>query len=187
MSRGRIPIYARSTYAELARLAAATKFFVAGELTSLRYATPTAWGGCVGVEWTNFQTWAAQTIEALLNQSHTPTGLDGCDEARGTIVLFRNWRPAFQRREQVGEPAVIFGIVASPAALPSLKAFAENGHILFGTDFPFAPSDVVAYFTTKLDAYEGFTADEQTAISHGNARTLFPRLAPQPHNSLQAP
>src|SRR5882762_5998960 len=114
MSRGRIPIYARSTYAELARLAAATKFFVAGELTSLRYATPTTWGGCVGVEWTNFQKWAAQTIEALLNQSHTPTGLDGCDEARGTIVLFRNWRPAFQRREQVGEPAVIFGIVASP-------------------------------------------------------------------------
>jgi aminocarboxymuconate-semialdehyde decarboxylase len=76
---------------------------------------------------------------------------------------------------------------SSPAALPSLKAFAENGHILFGTDFPFAPSDVVAYFTTKLDAYESFTADERTAISHGDAWTLFPRLAPQPHNSLQAP
>jgi len=23
-------------------------------------------------------------VEALLNQGHTPTGLDGCDEARGT-------------------------------------------------------------------------------------------------------
>jgi 6-methylsalicylate decarboxylase len=76
---------------------------------------------------------------------------------------------------------------SSPAALPSLKAFAENGHILFGTDFPFAPADVAAYFTTKLDAYENLTADEQTAISHGNARTLFSRLARQPHpNSLRA-
>jgi aminocarboxymuconate-semialdehyde decarboxylase len=69
---------------------------------------------------------------------------------------------------------------SSPVALPSLKAFAENGHILFGTDFPFAPADVAAYFTAKLDAYESFTADEQTAISHANAWTLFPRLTPQP-------
>jgi 6-methylsalicylate decarboxylase len=73
---------------------------------------------------------------------------------------------------------------SSPAALPSLKAFAENGHILFGTDFPFAPSDIVAYFTANLDAYESLTADEQTAISHGNAWTLFPRLAPQPYTTF---
>jgi predicted TIM-barrel fold metal-dependent hydrolase len=66
---------------------------------------------------------------------------------------------------------------SSPAALPSLKAFAENSHILFGTDFPFAPADVAASFTTKLDAYEGLTADEHKAISHGNAWILFPRLA----------
>jgi len=46
----------------------------------------------------------------------------------------------------------------------------------FGTDFPFASADVAAYFTTKLNAYESLTADEQTAICHGNARTLFPRL-----------
>jgi len=66
---------------------------------------------------------------------------------------------------------------SSPAALPSLKAFAENDRILFGTDFPFAPADITASFTTKLDAYEGLTADEHRAISHGNAWTLFPRLA----------
>jgi predicted TIM-barrel fold metal-dependent hydrolase len=65
-------------------------------------------------------------------------------------------------------------------SLPSLKAFAENGHILFGIDFPFAPADVAASFTAKLGGYESFTADEQTAISHGNAWTLFPRLASQP-------
>jgi predicted TIM-barrel fold metal-dependent hydrolase len=66
---------------------------------------------------------------------------------------------------------------SSPASLPSLKAFAEPGHILFGTDFPFAPADVAASFTTKLDAFEGLTPDEHKAISHGNACTLFRRLA----------
>ena len=68
---------------------------------------------------------------------------------------------------------------SGPAALPSLKAFAGSGRILFGSDFPYAPAEVGASFTGKLDAYDGLTADEHGAISHGNARTLFPRLAPQ--------
>jgi len=68
---------------------------------------------------------------------------------------------------------------SSPAALPSLTAFAESSHILYGTDFPFGPADVAAYFTAQLDAYQGLTADERSAISHGNAWTLFPHLAPQ--------
>jgi len=63
--------------------------------------------------------------------------------------------------------------------LPSLTAFAESSHILYGTDFPFGTADVAAYFTAQLDAYRGLTADERTAISHGNAWTLFPHLAPQ--------
>jgi len=61
--------------------------------------------------------------------------------------------------------------------LPSLKAFAGSGRILFGSDFPYAPADVGASFTAKLDAYDGLTADEHRAINHGNAWTLFPRLA----------
>jgi 6-methylsalicylate decarboxylase len=64
---------------------------------------------------------------------------------------------------------------SSPASLPSLKAFAPTGHILFGTDFPFAPAAVAASFTAKLDNYKGLTDKEQRAISHGNARALFPR------------
>ena len=66
---------------------------------------------------------------------------------------------------------------SSPSALPSLRAFAKTGHILFGTDFPFAPNDVTASLTAKLDAYEGLTSEEQRAISHRNAWSLFPRLA----------
>jgi predicted TIM-barrel fold metal-dependent hydrolase len=68
---------------------------------------------------------------------------------------------------------------SSPAALPSLEAFAEHGHILFGTDFPFAPTDVVAAFTRKLDAYE-MAPEEKTAINHSNALALFERLRRMP-------
>jgi aminocarboxymuconate-semialdehyde decarboxylase len=61
--------------------------------------------------------------------------------------------------------------------LPSLKSFAEDGRIVFGTDYALAPAEVAAFFTTQLDDYDGITADEREAINHGNARTLFPRLA----------
>jgi aminocarboxymuconate-semialdehyde decarboxylase len=45
---------------------------------------------------------------------------------------------------------------SSPAALPSLIAFAGTGRILYGSDFPYAPPAISAGFTTKLDTYEGF-------------------------------
>jgi aminocarboxymuconate-semialdehyde decarboxylase len=68
---------------------------------------------------------------------------------------------------------------SGPAALPSLVAFAREDRVLFGTDYPFAPADVVASFTGKLDAYDRLTTDEHSAINHGNAGILFPRLAPK--------
>lgn len=68
---------------------------------------------------------------------------------------------------------------SGPAALPTLKAFAGSGRILFGSDFPYVSAGIAASFTAKLDAYDDLTADEHRAISHGNAWTLFPCLAPQ--------
>jgi aminocarboxymuconate-semialdehyde decarboxylase len=65
---------------------------------------------------------------------------------------------------------------SGPAALPSLKAFAGSGRILFGSDFPYAPAAVGASFTAKLDAYEDLSAEDHKAISHGNAQGLFQRL-----------
>jgi 6-methylsalicylate decarboxylase len=68
--------------------------------------------------------------------------------------------------------------LASGPALPTLKAFAGPGHILFGTDFPYEHGHA-ASFTATLDADDSLTADDQTAISHGNAQILFPRLFPE--------
>jgi predicted TIM-barrel fold metal-dependent hydrolase len=61
---------------------------------------------------------------------------------------------------------------SSPAALPSLLAFARPERILFGSDWPFAPQQAGQYFAAALDAYP---VDEATrsAINHGNAQPLF--------------
>lgn len=64
----------------------------------------------------------------------------------------------------------------SPAALPSLMAFAKPGHVLFGSDWPFAPAAAVGYFTGHLDAYGGLNEIERQAIDRGNATLLFPTL-----------
>lgn len=66
--------------------------------------------------------------------------------------------------------------LSSGAALPTLRTFASPGHILFGTDFPY-DHGVSAAFTAALDSADILTAEDQTAISHGNAQALFPRLA----------
>jgi len=65
---------------------------------------------------------------------------------------------------------------ASPAALPSLLAFARPGHVLFGSDWPFVPPDLVASFTDNLDAADPLDADRRQAVDHGSAMALLPRL-----------
>ena len=66
---------------------------------------------------------------------------------------------------------------SSPAALPSLLAFAKPGHVLFGSDWPYAPAPAVAYFTGQLDAYAALDAAGHTAIERENAAALFAKEA----------
>jgi predicted TIM-barrel fold metal-dependent hydrolase len=63
----------------------------------------------------------------------------------------------------------------SPTALPSLLAFAAPDHVLFGSDFPYAPPLAVAAFTGMYEGYA--TSDAQRAsIDRRTAVRLFPRL-----------
>jgi 6-methylsalicylate decarboxylase len=65
---------------------------------------------------------------------------------------------------------------STSAALPSLLAFAEPGHITFGSDFPFAPLAASQYFAAGLETYDGLDAAARQAIDRDNALGLFPRL-----------
>lgn len=68
-------------------------------------------------------------------------------------------------------------LAASPSALPSLLAFAEPGHLLYGSDWPFAPTRVGTEFNRYLDAHRYSDDSKLAAINRGNAEILFPRLA----------
>lgn len=68
---------------------------------------------------------------------------------------------------------------SSPAALPSLLAFAKPGHVTFGSDFPFAPLAASKFFAAELENYR-LDAPTRAAIDRGNAVALFPRLGTAP-------
>jgi predicted TIM-barrel fold metal-dependent hydrolase len=68
-------------------------------------------------------------------------------------------------------------LAASPSALPSLLAFAEPGHLLYGSDWPFANETAGTYFNGFLEEYNGFSDGQAFAIERGSAEVLFPRLA----------
>jgi 6-methylsalicylate decarboxylase len=63
----------------------------------------------------------------------------------------------------------------SPTALPSLLEFARPGHVLFGSDWPYAPAAAVAAFTGMYEMHQ-IDADRRASIDHGAAEALFPRL-----------
>jgi 6-methylsalicylate decarboxylase len=66
---------------------------------------------------------------------------------------------------------------SSPAALPSLMAFARPGRIVYGSDWPFAPEPVVGYFIDGMASMGDADLATRDAIDHGAASTLFPRLS----------
>jgi aminocarboxymuconate-semialdehyde decarboxylase len=65
-------------------------------------------------------------------------------------------------------------LASSPFALPSTTAWAQEDHLTFGTDFPYARPEHIAAFTAALDQFEGV---DHAALNRENALGLFPRLA----------
>jgi predicted TIM-barrel fold metal-dependent hydrolase len=68
-------------------------------------------------------------------------------------------------------------LAATPVTLDALLRITDMSHILFGTDFPFAPPAVVeantAAFVKLMDA---FTPEQRAMVNYRNAVSLFPRL-----------
>ena len=64
---------------------------------------------------------------------------------------------------------------SGPASLLALQSFARPGHILYGSDFPYAPASVGAAFTAKLDTFD-LPRNVRAAINNGGAQQIFARL-----------
>lgn len=65
----------------------------------------------------------------------------------------------------------------SPYSMQTLKALVEPSHILFGSDFPFAPAPVIGIETKTLDESDVIPADIKRGIDRGHALALFPSYA----------
>lgn len=68
----------------------------------------------------------------------------------------------------------------SAAALSMLLAFANPGHITFGSGIPFAPMAASEYFAEGLDSCPGLDEITRDGINHVNALVLLPCLSTQP-------
>lgn len=64
----------------------------------------------------------------------------------------------------------------STFALPLLRKFALPDHILYGSDFPYAPVPSIKFFSEGL-AQAKDSGSDTDKIKHGNALKLFPRLS----------
>jgi hypothetical protein len=85
--------------------------------------------------------------------------------------------PGVHLDEDLGSFYFDTALSGSSAALPSLLAFAKPGHVLFGSDWPYAPKVVIDHFDRQLDAHPTLDAAGHAAIDRRSAEALFPRFA----------
>ncbi|TGK14144.1 amidohydrolase [Leptospira fletcheri] len=75
----------------------------------------------------------------------------------------------------------------SPFAMAALKELVEPDHILFGSDFPFAPEPLVIHQREELSKLEQFEPSTLEGIERVHALKLFPGLTMEGEGSEIAP
>jgi len=65
---------------------------------------------------------------------------------------------------------------AAPHVLDLLFKIVDPGHVLFGSDFPYAPVTAYPAFAEELEGYKGMGEELREMVYWRNARGLFPRL-----------
>jgi predicted TIM-barrel fold metal-dependent hydrolase len=98
------------------------------------------------------------------------------------ISLFSGMQPGLGDRAPQGAIAYLkrlyydTALSAVPYALRSLQELVDPSHILFGSDWPFAPEPITEATVKGLSSYDGFSEHDRAAIERGNALRLVPRL-----------
>lgn len=65
---------------------------------------------------------------------------------------------------------------SAPTTLDLLSRFAKPDHILFGSDFPYAPTAAIEQLDIMFDEYSNVQSTLGSSINNGAAQKLFPRL-----------
>ncbi|GAB1207859.1 hypothetical protein APSETT445_006594 [Aspergillus pseudonomiae] len=102
--------------------------------------------------------------------------------ARRPAIMLKDLNLSTMTPEHFLENARMFyydlALTDSLFALPLLQRFAPSDHILFGSDFPYAPEATVRRFSNELSE-ANLSKQDAEKISHDNALKLFPRLSSQ--------
>ena len=89
-----------------------------------------------------------------------------------------------QLREKAPQGAIAYlkrlyydtAISATPYTFTSLQALVEPSHILFGSDYPYLPEELIEDTVRGVATYDGFDAQARVAIERDNGLKLFPRF-----------
>jgi predicted TIM-barrel fold metal-dependent hydrolase len=79
--------------------------------------------------------------------------------------------------EEVRKLYFDLALSATPLNFQALLEITSASHILFGSDYPFAPPPAIAANTSRYEAIlAGLSPEHRIMIEHRNAADLFPRL-----------
>ncbi|OGM45328.1 hypothetical protein ABOM_005618 [Aspergillus bombycis] len=94
-------------------------------------------------------------------------------------IALKDTRLSGMTREHFLENARMFyydlALTDATFALPLLQKFASPDHILYGSDFPYAPTTSIKFFSKDL-AEANISEEAADKMNYGNALKLFPRL-----------
>ncbi len=65
---------------------------------------------------------------------------------------------------------------SSPYTLRTLSELVDASHILFGSDYPFAPEFTTMFTVRGIQTFDGFDEQKRALIERENMLSLFPRL-----------
>jgi len=135
------------------------------------------------------------TTRSIANMIYSGT-LERCPDIRfivshaGGTVPYLAWRISLLQyktgmRKKVPQGVITYlkhlyydiALSASPYALGSLQELADPSHILFGSDYPFAPEPLTAMTVKGLKKQLRYNEHTLRAIDRENALRLFPRLS----------
>ena len=64
-------------------------------------------------------------------------------------------------------------LTSEDITVKALLEFACPGHVLFGSNFPYAPAPAATMFTRQLDENSGISDSDKAAINYGNGKKLL--------------
>jgi len=131
------------------------------------------------------------TTRALTNLIYSGT-LERCPDIRFIVAHAGGTVPYLAYRISLGQimlPGVPQGVMtylkrfyydtalsAKPNALRSLQELVDASHILFGSDYPFAPEVATLFTVQGIQNFDGFDEQARKAIERESALVLFPRF-----------